>query len=97
MIEPYLPIGDYGPYPERLRQQFEGVIWRFRTGGQWREMPMEFGAWSTELRHIRRDRPRLRHGRRPPGPLQPRPDDRHRRSRPHLGTSTLMNLIAVPR
>lgn len=38
-IEPYLPIGEYGPYPERLRRQFEGVIWRFRTGGQWREMP----------------------------------------------------------
>ena len=43
-IEPYLPIGEYGPYPERLRQQFEGVIWRFKTGGQWREMPQEFGA-----------------------------------------------------
>jgi hypothetical protein len=27
-IGPYLPIGTYGPYPERLRQQFEGVIWR---------------------------------------------------------------------
>lgn len=46
-IEPYLPIGEYGPYPGRLRQQFEGVIWRFKTGGQWREMPAEFGAWST--------------------------------------------------
>ncbi|MFJ9847026.1 transposase [Kitasatospora sp. NPDC101155] len=46
-IEPYLPIGEYGPYPERLRQQFEGVIWRFKTGAQWREMPREFGAWST--------------------------------------------------
>lgn len=23
------------------------MIWRFRTGGQWREMPQEFGAWST--------------------------------------------------
>ncbi|MFB7368900.1 IS5 family transposase [Streptomyces sp. NPDC056222] len=46
-IEPYLPIGEYGPYPERLRQQYEGVIWRFKTGGQWREMPTEFGAWST--------------------------------------------------
>jgi transposase len=30
-----------------LWQQFEGVIWRFKTGGQWREMPQEFGAWST--------------------------------------------------
>lgn len=46
-IEPYLPIGEYGPYPKWLRRQFEGVIWRFRTGGQWREMPQEFGAWST--------------------------------------------------
>jgi hypothetical protein len=46
-IGPYLPIGEYGPYPERLRQQFEGVIWRFKTGGQWREMPQGFGAWST--------------------------------------------------
>ena len=46
-IGPYLPIGEYGPYPVRLRQQLEGVIWRFKTGGQWREMPQEFGAWST--------------------------------------------------
>lgn len=46
-IGPYLPIGEYGPYPERLRRQFEGVIWRFKTGGQWREMPEEVGAWST--------------------------------------------------
>ncbi|MFG2949824.1 hypothetical protein [Streptomyces adustus] len=22
-IEPYLPIGEYGPYPERLREQFD--------------------------------------------------------------------------
>lgn len=33
-IGPYLPIDRYGPYPEWLRQQFEGVFWRFRTGGQ---------------------------------------------------------------
>ncbi len=42
-IAPYLPTGRCGPYPERLRQQFEGVIWRFGPGGQWREMPSEFG------------------------------------------------------
>jgi transposase len=46
-IEPYLPIGRFGPYPGRLREQFEGVIWRFRTGSQWREMPERFGAWQT--------------------------------------------------
>ena len=52
-IEPYLPIGEYGPYPVRLRQQFEGVIWRFKTSGQWREMPREFGAWSTVSNRFR--------------------------------------------
>ncbi|WP_435616449.1 transposase, partial [Streptomyces sp. 1222.5] len=46
-IEPYLPIGEYGPYPERLRQQFEGVIWKFCSGAQWREVPDRFGTWST--------------------------------------------------
>lgn len=47
LIEPFLPVGEYGPYPERLREQFEGVIWRFRTSAQWREMPAEFGPWPT--------------------------------------------------
>ncbi|MFE3263521.1 transposase [Streptomyces sp. NPDC059215] len=53
VIEPYLPIGEYGPYPERLRQQFEGVIWRFKTGAQWREVPQEFGAWPTVSNRFR--------------------------------------------
>ena len=47
LVEAFLPVGRFGPYPQRLREQFEGVIWRFRTGGQWREMPGEFGAWQT--------------------------------------------------
>lgn len=46
-MEPLLPIGAYGPYPHRLRDHFEGVIWRFRSGAQWREVPGEFGNWST--------------------------------------------------
>lgn len=29
-IGPLLPVGRFGPYPEPLREQFEGVIWRFR-------------------------------------------------------------------
>jgi transposase len=52
-IEPYLPIGEYGPYSQRLRQQSEGVIWRFKTGGQWREMPQEFGARPTVFNRFR--------------------------------------------
>ncbi|RLV04610.1 hypothetical protein CTZ27_11925 [Streptomyces griseocarneus] len=46
-------LGDrfQGLYPGRLRQQFEGVTWKFRSGAQWREMPDRFGAWPTV--HIR--------------------------------------------
>jgi transposase len=47
LIEPFLPIGEYGPYPERRRDQFEGVIWRFRPSSRWREMPGEFAPWPT--------------------------------------------------
>lgn len=47
LIEPLLPIGRSGPYPQRLREQVEAVIWRFRTGGQWRKLPAEFGAWQS--------------------------------------------------
>lgn len=32
-VGPYLLIGEYGPYPEWLRRQFEGVIWWFKTVG----------------------------------------------------------------
>ncbi len=30
------------------------MIWRFKTGGQRREMPQEFGAWSTGSNRFRR-------------------------------------------
>lgn len=53
-IEPYLPVGGFGPYPERLREQFEGVVWRFRAGAQWREMPERFGAWQTVYQRFAR-------------------------------------------
>ena len=43
LIQPLLPIGRSGPYPQRLREQAEAVIWRFRTGSQWRKLPAEFG------------------------------------------------------
>lgn len=44
VIGTFLPVGRFGPYPERLPEQFEGESWRFRTGSQWREMPERFGA-----------------------------------------------------
>lgn len=50
LIEPFLPMGEHGPNPEQLREQFEGVIWRFRTSSQWWEMPGRFGPWPTVYR-----------------------------------------------
>ncbi|WP_435860236.1 transposase [Streptomyces roseus] len=52
-VEPYLPIGSFDPYPEWLRHQFDGVIRRFKTGGQWRELPTEFATWSTVYNRFR--------------------------------------------
>jgi transposase len=33
--------------PRRVRDQFNGVLWRFRTGGGWRGVPERYGPWST--------------------------------------------------
>lgn len=52
-LMPSLPIGGFGPYPERLRDQFEGVLWRFRSSAQWREVPDGFGPWSTVFGRFR--------------------------------------------
>ncbi len=52
LIAPFLPIGKHGPYPERLRNQFEGVMWRFRTDAQWREISISAisQVWHATLR-----------------------------------------------
>lgn len=46
LIEPHLPLGERGPIPD-LRRQFNAVIWRFRTGSPWRDVPEHYGSWST--------------------------------------------------
>ncbi|MFD4509088.1 transposase [Streptomyces sp. NPDC058457] len=46
-VVPLLPLGERGPYPEGLRDQFDGVMWHFRTGSSWRNMPARYGAWQT--------------------------------------------------
>lgn len=32
---------------ENLRKTVEGILWRFRTGAPWRDLPNEFGPWKT--------------------------------------------------
>nr|WP_051866429.1 IS5 family transposase [Streptosporangium roseum] len=46
LIDPHLPLGERGPIPD-LRRQFNAVMWRFRTGSPWRDLPAEYGPWST--------------------------------------------------
>jgi transposase len=46
LIEPHLPLGAFGPIPD-LRSYFNAVMWRFRTGSPWRDIPGGYGSWST--------------------------------------------------
>lgn len=32
----------------------EGIVWRFRTGSPWRDLPAEFGPWQTAWKRHRR-------------------------------------------
>jgi transposase len=46
LIEPHLPLGAFGPIPD-LRSYLNAVMWRFRTGCPWRDVPGSYGSWST--------------------------------------------------
>ncbi|MCP2344520.1 transposase [Nonomuraea roseoviolacea subsp. carminata] len=52
LIEPHLPLGERGPIPD-LRRQFNAVMWRFRTGSPWRDLPTEYGPWSSTYDRFR--------------------------------------------
>lgn len=47
LIEPHVPVAATGPLPRRVREQFNGILWRFRTGSGWRDVPERYGPWST--------------------------------------------------
>ncbi len=47
LIEPFVPVGERGPVSAMRRAQFNGVMWRFRTGSPWRDLPARYGPWST--------------------------------------------------
>ena len=52
LIEPHLPIAASGPIPD-LRKHFNAVMWRFRTGSPWRDLPDEFGPWQSAYDRFR--------------------------------------------
>jgi transposase len=47
LVEPHVPVAATGPLPRRVRDQFNGILWRFRTGSGWRDVPERYGPWST--------------------------------------------------
>jgi transposase len=47
LIEPFVPVGGRGPVSALRRAHFNGVMWRFRTGSPWRDLPERYGPWST--------------------------------------------------
>lgn len=56
VIEPMMPTsaGRRGRPWNDHRHTLEGIIWRFRTGSPWRDLPDYFGAWqSVAERHLR--------------------------------------------
>ncbi len=53
LIEPLLPVAATGPLPRRVWAQFNDVMWRFRTGSGWREVPERYGPWSTVYSRLR--------------------------------------------
>ncbi len=43
-----------GRKPNNHRLVLDGVFWIARTGSPWRDLPEEFGKWSSVYRQIRR-------------------------------------------
>jgi len=56
LIEPVMPRATKRrgrPWNDH-RRTMEAIIWRFRTGSPWRDLPEQFGAWqSVAERHLR--------------------------------------------
>lgn len=55
-IEPLLPVGGAKggrPWADH-RRVVEAILWRYRTGSPWRDLPDEFGPWITAYKRHRR-------------------------------------------
>ncbi|WFR67693.1 IS5 family transposase [Curtobacterium flaccumfaciens] len=55
VIDPLFPASeDEGRPPVDRRVVVEAVVWRFRTGAPWRDLPERFGHWNTIYRNFDR-------------------------------------------
>jgi transposase len=57
LIEPLLPASDHGGGRGRPflphRKVLEAIFWIHRTGAPWRDLPEEYGNWSTVYERFR--------------------------------------------
>ena len=47
-------VSKRGRKPENLRRTFEGILWIFRTGAPWRDLPRYFGKYNSVYQAFRR-------------------------------------------
>lgn len=54
-IEPLLPVntGPGGRWRDH-RQVINGILWKIRTGADWRDIPERYGPWQTRYQRFRR-------------------------------------------
>jgi transposase len=46
-LEPLIPIPELGRRSRHLRQQLNGIMWKYRTSSPWRDVPERYGNWDT--------------------------------------------------
>jgi transposase len=55
LIEPWLPVANGPGHPwNPHRLLLNGIVWRLRTGAQWRDIPKRYGPWTTIYERFRR-------------------------------------------
>ena len=52
-MAPHFPVwkGNGRPIMD-MRRTVEGIVWRFRTGAPWRDVPERFGNWNSVYRRF---------------------------------------------
>ncbi|SEE72317.1 Transposase [Streptomyces sp. 2231.1] len=53
-VWPLLPVSSRGRKRLDDRRVLNGIVWKFRTGTAWRDMPQRYGPWATLHTRFRR-------------------------------------------
>ncbi|MGV9346920.1 transposase [Streptomyces spiralis] len=52
-VRPLLPVSSRGCKRLDDRRVLNGIVWKFRTGTAWRDVPERYGPWATLHTRIR--------------------------------------------